>query len=190
MKTEAFLQALRSDTAAIIGTVKNDFYKLPDSMLNHKPEVSKWSILECFAHLNLYNRYYLKAIEDALFVAGGPAVNEVKTTWIGRKSISMMQPGNRKKQKTFKRMDPAYSTKDKTELDMFLRDQEKLMVLLQKAERVNINAGKVPVEFFRLLKMNIAEALQFVVVHEQRHVLQAHTTLAGTHALKMPVLSI
>lgn len=190
MKTETFLHTLQTDAAAIIGTVKNDFYTLPDTILNHKPEVSKWSILECFAHLNLYNHYYLKAIEDALFMAGGPASQEVQTTWIGRKSISMMTPGNTRKQKTFKRMDPARSTKDRTVLDRFLKDQEKLMLLLLKAQRVNINAGKVPVEFFRMLKMNAGEALQFVVVHEQRHVLQAHTILAGIQALKMPVLSI
>jgi uncharacterized damage-inducible protein DinB len=42
----------------------------------------------------------------------------------------------------------------------------------------------------RMLKMSIGEAFRFVVVHEQRHVLQAHTMLARIHASKGPVLSI
>jgi uncharacterized damage-inducible protein DinB len=190
MKTSEFLEALKADTAAISGTVKNDFYTLPDNLLNYKADASRWSILECFAHLNLYNRYYLKAIEDAFFASGGLAEEEIRTTWIGRKSVNMMMPGNKKKQKTFKKMDPVYSMKDRTVLDHFLNDQEKLIMLLQKATQVNVNARKVPVEFFRLLKMNIGEALQFVVVHEQRHVLQAHTILTAAPVSKTPVLFI
>lgn len=190
MKTSEFLKALEACTVAISGAVKNDFYTLPDNILNYKAEASRWSILECFAHLNLYNRYYLKAIEDSLLASAGQVEEDIRTTWIGRKSVRMMMPGNNKKQKTFRKMDPVYSVKDRTALDHFLNDQEKLMMLLQKAAHVNVNARKVPVEFFRLLKMNIGEALQFVVVHEQRHVLQAHTILAAAPVSKSPVLAI
>ena len=101
-----------------------------------------------------------------------------------------MHPSNLKKQKTFKKMNPANSKINREAINNFLRDQEKLRKLLTRAASININAKKVPVEFFRLLKMNIGEALEFVIVHEQRHVLQTHTIKLKITGIKRPVLTV
>ncbi|MBA4055707.1 MAG: DinB family protein, partial [Marivirga sp.] len=40
-----------------------------------------------------------------------------------------------------------------------------------------LNKSHVPVEFMKLLKMNLGDALTFVIVHEQRHISQAKNGL-------------
>ena len=59
----------------------------------------------------------------------------------------------------------------------FLAYQQELLTLLEKAKGKNINQRKVPVEFFKLMRMKIGDALAFVVTHEQRHILQAQAVL-------------
>ena len=63
-------------------------------------------------------------------------------------------------------------------ISKFLAYQQELLTLLEQAKSKNINQRKVPVEFFKLMKMKIGDALAFVITHEQRHILQAQTVLS------------
>jgi uncharacterized damage-inducible protein DinB len=191
MKTQALLNKLKSDVEVINDVVKNDFYNLSEEKLNWEENLTRWSILECFEHLNRYSRYYVSAMEKALHVAENPPVNdELKSTWIGAKSISMMHPLNKKKQKTFKNMNPVNSKLDRSVLDEFLKHQEKLQILITKAESTDINRMKIPLEFFRLLKMTLGEALEFLIVHEQRHLIQAQDVRSKISENKSPILAV
>jgi hypothetical protein len=175
MKTSEFLKKLLDDVKILKDDVKDQFCHLSYEHLNYKQAPDRWSILECFEHLNRYNHFYLNAIEKAFETTTRIAQEETRSTWIGKKSIEMMQPSNRKKQKTFKHMNPANSALPLSVMDHFLSDQNRLVRLLENASDININSKMIPVEFFRLFKMNIGEGLEFIVVHQQRHVLQAHT---------------
>jgi hypothetical protein len=178
MNTTTLLQRLADQTTAILIETKADFSGVSQSVLNYRSGENEWSALECFEHLNRYNSYYLTAINNAIRKNQMPADGEeIKTTWIGKKSIAMMHPSNRRKQKTFKKMDPANSNLTTAVLVQFEKDQQRILNLVERASRTNINAKAVPVEFFKLLKMTIAEALEFVIVHEQRHLIQAHEAL-------------
>jgi hypothetical protein len=174
MSTTILLEKLRSDVSIIIETIQTDFIPLPSDVLNRKQDALSWSILECIEHLNLYARFYLPEIEQAIKKCNALFIDEdLKYTWIGKYSVNTMEPLNLKKQKTFKHMNPTLSSVNKNAINEFLQHQRLLLSLLEKAAHVNINQGKVSVEFFRLLKMKIGEALQFVTVHQQRHILQA-----------------
>jgi hypothetical protein len=107
---------------------------------------------------------------------------EVKSTWLGKKFIAMMHPDNQKKLKTFARMNPSNSNLTKAVLNEFLKHQNDLLDALKNISNANLNKGRIPVEFFKLIKLSLAEALQFVIVHEQRHVNQAmrsHSKVMG-----------
>jgi hypothetical protein len=172
MNSHELLTALRNDVKEMTDITEREYANLPLGVLNKKQHQSSWSMLECFEHLNRYCRYYNVAISKKL-IPGPVEVNPtVSSTWLGRKSIAMMHPSNQKKQKTFKHLNPANSQLDITAITEFLRHQKELLVLLDKAKRVDINRTKVPVEFFKLLSLNLGEALEFVVVHEQRHFIQ------------------
>jgi hypothetical protein len=85
----------------------------------------------------------------------------------------MMSPLNQKKQKTFKKMNPANSSLDSNVFKKFISDQQRLKTLVEGLLQAEPNAKVVKVEFFKLLKMTIAETLEFLIVHEQRHLIQA-----------------
>jgi hypothetical protein len=178
MNTTTLLQTLYDQTMLILLETKSDFSDLPGNILNTRPDANAWSVLECFEHLNRYNSYYLTAIGNAIQKNQTSVKDqEVQSTWIGKKSIAMMHPSNRKKQKTFKRMDPSSSALTMTTLDQLIKDQERLLTLLKQASISDVNAKAVSVEFFKMLKMTIAEAFEFIIVHEQRHLIQAHDAL-------------
>jgi hypothetical protein len=189
MKTTELLTQLKRQTETIIETVETKFVALPDNQLNAKPAIDRWSILECFEHLNLYSQYYLTALEVAATRAGASASQEMKYTWIGKKSIAMMHPSNTKKQKTFKKMIPAKSKLTRDVLATFLNDQQRLLRLIEKSLQLDSTRSLVPVEFFKLLKMNIAETLEFVIVHEQRHLSQAENVLKNEIS-STPILAV
>jgi hypothetical protein len=189
MKTTDLLNQFKTQTRSIISTVESKFSTLPDDQLNFKPEAKRWSILECFEHLNLYNQYYLSSAEWAADKATSASVQEMKYTWIGKKSIAMMHPTNVKKQKTFKHMIPAKSHLTRDVLATFLNDQQRILRLIERATLVNVTKSAVPVEFFKLLKMNIAETIEFILVHEERHLHQAERA-SKQKSLSRPILAI
>lgn len=186
------LQSLLYDITSIEDTVKNDFSLLTESRLNWKENPWSWSILECLEHLNLYCNYYnheLRKSIDNSKKTGYP-IEQPKSTWLGRKFIQMMHPDNIKKQKTLKRMNPANSALDKSVVKKFLQYQDELRHIVQDAKAINLNKSYVPVEFMKMLKMNLGDALTFVIVHQQRHIRQAKNVLNMNIPIKEPSLVI
>ena len=191
MTSNELLSSLEKDVQSIIRKVQTEFVPLGEEMLNWKERPDRWSILECLEHLNKYSQFYntelTKAIDSAQRESG---TVESKSTWLGRKFIRMMHPDNSAKQKTFARMNPSQGTLDGTTIERFLKHQEDLLKLIHKSGIVNINRNYVPVEFMKLLKMNLGDALQFVIVHERRHIEQAGKVKATLHMLNTPALKI
>lgn len=156
-------------------TVKNEFVRLPETTLNWKESAERWSILECFEHLNRYSHYYHSQIAKSITEANkiDTGMLESKSTWLGRKFIGMMHPDNVRKHRTYKKMNPQSCMLSAAVLATYLQNQEDLLGLICEASSVNVDKVSIPVEFMKLLKMNIGDALQFVVMHEKRHVHQA-----------------
>lgn len=176
MNTTAFLARLDQATRQLLTTVQTELEPLELTQLNHQPAPGAWSILECLEHLNRYSRYYIARLAKTLTQPGISATAkeaEVGYSWLGGKFIRMMAPGNTKKAKTLDRMNPSGSHLDREVLAEFAQYQYQLLELLTKAQRADLNRKAVPIEFFKLLKMRLGEAFEFVVLHEQRHVQQA-----------------
>jgi len=181
MTSSDFLAALHRTVADLRTTVQTEFLPLTSVVLNQRPAPSNWSILECLEHLNRYSRYYNAALAKSLAkvsVTSKPSA-EVGYTWLGRKSVDMMHPTNTKKQATLKHMNPLGSCLGLEVLGEFDQHQARLLELLVAAQAVDLNRKAVPVEFFRLLKLRVGEALEFVVVHQQRHLQQAQRVRAA-----------
>lgn len=177
MTPTAFLADLTAATHALQRTVQTQLAPLGPAALNRRPAPTAWSAFECLEHLNRYARHYLPALQTALATAPAPtaptAEAAVGYSWLGRKSVAMMRPANAKKQAALARLNPAGSPLDHRVLAEFGQHQTQLLALLAQAAGADLNRKAVPVEFFRLLKLRLGEALEFVVVHEQRHVAQA-----------------
>ena len=174
MTNLTLINELSQDVDNIISIVDKEFKSLSVSELNRKENVDKWSVLECLEHLNNYHAYYNPAIKKAIAQAKSyKGETAYKHGWFGKMSIDMMSPTNTKKQKAIARMKPAKSELDQSTITRFLTYQRELLTFLAQAKIVNISQRKVPVEFMKLMKMKIGDALAFVVTHEQRHILQA-----------------
>jgi hypothetical protein len=174
MDTNTFLQQLQAAVHNLQATIERELAPLDDFELNFKPSPERWSVLECLEHLNRYSRYYNLAIAGAVQQVPARVEHElVRYSWLGRKSIGMMQPSNSKQYKTVKHMNPTGSTLGREVITEFQAHQTQLLQLLTSAQSTNLNKKAVPVEFFRLLKLGIGEVLEFVVRHEERHVQQA-----------------
>lgn len=179
MNQPEFLAKLAATVARQRHLVAAEFAPLTAAQLNLRPAPGSWSALECLEHLNRYSRYYNVALAKACQQpAAGPA-GAVGYSWLGRYSIALMQPTNHKKQTTLRRMNPLGSQLGPEVIAEFDQHQARLAELLALAGSGNINRRAVPVEFFRLLKLRLGEALEFVVVHQQRHLQQAQRTLAA-----------
>jgi hypothetical protein len=174
METKTFLTHLQEQVGRIKETAQSEFMPLEPAALNFKPQHNSWSILECLEHLNRYSRFYLPAFVKAIATAPLAETGQpVRYTWFGKKSLELVNPQSAKKHKTLARMNPQNSQLTTAVLDEFLQHQATLLHLLEKAASVGLNKKSVPVEFFQLLKLRLGEALEFVILHEQRHLQQA-----------------
>ena len=109
---------------------------------------------------------------------------------MGKKFIAMMHPDSTKKHKTFARMNPSNGSLKKEVIERFLKNQEELLDILNEAGKIDLNKASIPVEFLKILRMNLGDALQFVVVHAQRHINQAHRARSNAETLLTPALKI
>lgn len=154
-------------------TVISALASLELSLLNYKPCPHSWSILECLEHLNRYSRYYNPALAKAIGANAGQVPDQtIRYSWFGKKSLDMVRPDNGKKHKTVKHMNPNNSQLSRQTLEEFLDHQTELLQLLDKAKGANLNKKAIPVEFFKLLKLRIGETLEFMALHQERHLQQ------------------
>lgn len=178
MTTQQLLGRLQEDAKAITEYIRNEVQPASLHILNQKPSADRWSAIECIEHLNRYHSFYLDEIERALSRIDSTSKNEaVKYSWLGKKFITMMEPSNSRQHKTLKHMNPSNSVLPKNTVEVFLNGQARLQALLQQAESKNINAGKVRLEFFRIIRLTLPECMEFLVVHQQRHINQIRSTL-------------
>ena len=184
MTTTHFLSALQAAVADMRATAQSTFAPLSLAELNQQPAPGQWSILECVEHLNRYSRYYNAAFAAALAQPSSPSRPDAAVTysWLGRKSVALAQPTNLKKQATLKYLNPTGSRLSLATITEFDQHQADLLALLARAHAADLNRKVVPVEFFRLLKLRLGEALEFVTLHQQRHLQQASRVLTSLHA--------
>jgi hypothetical protein len=194
MKSSQLLSSLEDNVQSIVTDVENDFLHLDEPLLNYKSNQASWSILECFEHLNRYNRFYNEKFERAIATSSqNNNKDEAKSNWLGRKFIAMMHPDNKKKIKTVKSMNPMLGLQSRlgrSTVHEFLRHQHALLRILDSAKRADLNQSTIPVEFFKLIRMRLGDALQFVVVHEQRHLIQARNVLSNASKILDPTLKV
>ena len=174
MNSTDFLAALAAAVAGLRATVQTQLAPLAATRLRQRPAPGRWSALECLEHLNCYSRYYLPVLARALARPSANPAAEVGYSWLGRQSVAMMRPDGPRKQATPARMNPLHHALDgRNVLAEFDQHAANLLALVAQARTANLNRPAVPIEFFRLLRLRVGEALEFVVVHQQRHVQQA-----------------
>jgi uncharacterized damage-inducible protein DinB len=177
MNNQSFLDEIKAIYKNNQSSIESALKGLNEADLNKKSNPDSWSILECLEHLNIYARYYQPAIKNAIQNAiqnakKGDALANYKSGWFGKMSIEGIRPSNTKPQKTLKKYNPAASQLTLSVVEEFENNEAKWAEIIEMAYAVNINQRAVPVEFLKLIKMKIGDALCFAIQHEARHTQQ------------------
>jgi hypothetical protein len=180
MTTQWVFNEVRTITERNIRLLKEKFGGLSEQQLRWKPNEHTWSLLEIFAHLNEYARFYHSAfgrrIEKTRFRE--PRENFVSSP-LGRSAWVSMKLGNAKNIKRKFNAPKAYNPQFTPELvsgaDMktLLDGQKELLTILDKAADVNIRKVKVPISISKIVRLRLGDALLFVAYHNERHMQQA-----------------
>ncbi|MBO9152665.1 DinB family protein [Chitinophaga sp. GCM10012297] len=176
----ALLQNLRNDVKGLLSAFNTQIVTQSNAVLLQQPAPGSWSAAQCLDHLNGYGNFYLPALEQAINKAvhnQWNATPEFRSGWLGNYFTNLMQPkpdgALKSKMNAPKGHRPAPQLDAPAILAEFISQQEKMLALLQRAEKVNITRMRVPTSLSSLLKLNAGDTFRFLIAHQQRHMLQA-----------------
>jgi len=184
IRTADFLDRLRTDLQTLRAITAKEFRPLTDEQLNRRPSPGKWSVGQCLEHLNIVGGHYLPSITQRLRRAkdsGSHPAEFTKFGPLGRRFVeSMRQDPATKALKTPQKFAPSGSRLPRTVVEVFSRQIDELLSLLEQAKEVNINSLRIPNAIIPLVRLRLTDQLEFLVAHMQRHVAQAERALAST----------
>lgn len=176
---EANYEKLIQDSNRIKNYIKVDIANLDDHILTKKESAKKWSALEVVEHLNKVYDVYLdnfqKVIEDAEELRKDQTP-EMNRTILGRLSIYANRPKGKKrrfKMKTFDFFRPAIGPDEvNSVIETYLGKKERFNELIKQARTKDLKNIKVPTALGQRVKFYVAECFEFLIVHEERHMIQ------------------
>lgn len=175
MKRNTLIEELKSVTSDLIDRAA-EFRKLSIRELNDRVSADSWSILECLEHLNRYGEFYLVEIEKRILAAEEDTeADQFRPGWLGNYFVGMIQPEGEqiKKMKTPKNMNPLHAELSPTVIDRFLKQQQRMLQLLEQAQTVDLTKTKTGITLTNLIRLRLGDTFRFVIYHNQRHLLQA-----------------
>ena len=159
-------------------TVK-EFESLPINKLQFK-NGERWSALECLEHLNLYGDFYLVEIEKRIITTPRKNVStKFKSGILGNYFANLMEvkDGKITKMKSPKDKNPSRSSLSITTISRFLKQQERLVTLLNQCRSIDLSKTRAAISLTNLIKLRLGDTLRFYCYHIERHVLQAQRAL-------------
>jgi len=66
-----------------------------------------------------------------------------------------------------------------TTIDRFLKQQEMLRSLLERARHIDLTKTKVPISLTKFIRLRLGDTFRFFVYHIERHIRQAENVLAS-----------
>ena len=179
MKTEQLIQNLIEQTRQILNKAIR-LESMDTATLTWKHEQSAWNILECLEHLNLYGDYYLPEIEQSIKKSTAKSVADFKSGWLGNYFAKSMLPKEKlNKMKTFKDKNPINRELDKTTIEKFITQQEKLLNLLNASQQVDLNKIRIKTSISNLIRLKLGDTFQFYINHIIRHLAQIDNLLTA-----------
>lgn len=153
--------------------------RLPEDVLLRRPPGGGWSIGEVLEHVLVVDTDMISALRDALDRAGNAAgtPRAWKPTLIARVLLWALRPGTSLRVKAI----PKYSNLVPragvvAACAAHLGD---VRALLERADRVDPNALRITSPINAMVKYSLGDALQILVTHAERHMVQIDRTRAA-----------
>lgn len=157
---------------------------LSDARFNWRPGPERWSVGQCFDHLNVSVRQTYPAFDRAIdgarakdLTGDGPFHYSRLARWI----VADMEPPPKRRYRTFKIFFPAAAADLRVAdvLPEFLAVRDGLIERLRRADGLDLKRAKVTSPVSRFFRLSLGAYFQFVIAHERRHLWQAREVLAG-----------
>lgn len=174
MTYETYFSLIDKETR-IVDMLLEGITQLNKNQINWRASGNSWSAGECFEHLLRMNEYYIIHFEKA---SGSTANNfnfqsKFKSTLGGKFVLVGVKPDQKFKAKTSRKYNPLNSDIDPGIVEKFLKQHEIIKSLIKKCRGADLNKIRIASPFTKLLKYNIGEAFMIIMLHDQRHILQA-----------------
>jgi hypothetical protein len=151
---------------------------LTDEAFNWKPDAKRWSVGECFLHLNTMAKGYLPVLEAAVAADGPRADGPYRYGWVSRRFIAAVRPGSRPMPTGGAMKPPAAhggrSAVDKARaLDGFDAYTERFVGVVRASDGLDLARIRVASPFLPLLRLPLGAFLEALGLHNVRHMQQA-----------------
>lgn len=174
------MKEIISELQTISEKTKSTFGNLSSTQINWKPNPKSWSVGQCFEHLIITNNLYFPAIQKVIdgehrnnFFSNIP----FSTNLIGTLMKNSLKPEQARKMKTFKIFEPATSNVSSTIFADFAENNRKLIKMIEACKDLEIHKIKIPEPLSPALNLRLDDAFEILVLHEQRHFLQAERVM-------------
>jgi len=172
ISASALLNELKERTSQHLEYVRTLTLKTEEE-LNFRASADSWSTLECLEHLNRYGNFYIPEINRNISSAGKSTQSYFKPGILGNYFAKSMLPKEKpNKMKTLKTMNPIHSQLNKDVIDTFIKQQEKMLELLEKAQDIDLEKIKTSISISKLIKLKLGDTFRFVIYHNERHIEQ------------------
>ena len=74
---------------------------------------------------------------------------------------------------------PNNDVDSKAALDEFFEQERKMLDLLEKASRADLNKIRIPITIAPMIRLKLGDTFGFLIAHHQRHFVQIENTLAS-----------
>lgn len=174
------MKEIISELQTIAEKTKSTFGNLSTEQLNWKPNPKSWSVGQCFEHLIITNNLYFPAIQKV--IDGNHRNNffskiPFSTNLIGALMKNSLKPEQARKMKTFKIFEPAMSDVSETIFNDFAENNRKLIAMIEACKDLEVHQIKIPEPLSPALNLRLNDAFEILVLHEQRHFLQAERVM-------------
>ncbi|HEY2012428.1 MAG TPA: DinB family protein [Bryobacteraceae bacterium] len=149
---------------------------LNEEKFNWRPAPNQWSIEECLAHLIILGQWTVKALETAIdqgHAQGRTGTGPFRYGRLDRFFLKMIEPPVRRKVRAPRHFVPLHGQPITGILPTFLHLQDQLLLLVERAEGLDLARIKVATPISRLYKMSLGMTFASTAAHERRHILQA-----------------
>jgi hypothetical protein len=166
---QAQLTYIRQDVIAIVAG-------LTDAQFNWRPGPDRWSIAECFDHLNLTARQIVPAIDSAIADANarglrsdGPFVYPMLDQWF----VKSNEPPVRRRYRALRRLRPQTGKGLSAVMDEFIGWQEQLTERVRQADGVDLRRARRRSPVLPIVRWSLGTMFAVTLAHERRHIWQA-----------------
>jgi len=151
-------------------------YRLDDAGFNWIPGPGRWSVAQCFDHLNLTNKLFLARLEESVHTAreqgltsDGPYSYNFLSRWFFR----FNEPPAKWRVKAPAKVAPAHYKRVGETVPEFLTIHDRLIELLKEASGLDLVKAKCPLPGLPIVKFNLGMTFWIVTAHDRRHIQQA-----------------